>query len=61
MWLGGNNFGANQKQPTKNELNEENEESIFMATGLNTGLKPDFGLKTSKRGSDNLKGFPTAV
>ena len=32
-----------------------------MATGLNTGLKPKFGVKTAKHGFDNLKGFPTAV
>ena len=32
-----------------------------MATGLNTGLKPTFGLKTAKHGSDNLEGFLTAV
>ena len=32
-----------------------------MDTGLNTGLKPTFGVKTEKHGSDNLKGFLTAV
>ena len=32
-----------------------------MATGLNTGLNPTFGIKTEKHGSDNLKGFLTAV
>ena len=32
-----------------------------MATGLNTVLKPDFGVKTAKHGSDNLEGFLTAV
>ena len=32
-----------------------------MATGLNTGLKPTFGVKTAKHGSDNLEGFLTAV
>ena len=32
-----------------------------MATGLNTGLKPKFGVKTAKHGSDNLEGFFTAV
>ena len=33
----------------------------FMATGLNTGLKPKFGIKTAKHGSDILEGFLTAV
>ena len=32
-----------------------------MATGLNTGLKPKFGIKTTKHGSDNIEGFLTAV
>ena len=32
-----------------------------MATGLNTGLKPTFGVKTAKHGSDNLEGFLTEV
>ena len=32
-----------------------------MATGLNTGLKPTFVIKTVKHGSDNLEGFLTAV
>ena len=32
-----------------------------MATGLNTVLKPTFGVKTAKHGSDNLEGFLTAV
>ena len=32
-----------------------------MATGLNTGLKPIFGIKTAKHGSENIKGFLTAV
>ena len=32
-----------------------------MATSLSTGLKPIFGLKTAKRGSENLKGFLKAV
>ena len=32
-----------------------------MATGLNTGLKPKFGVKTAKHWSDNLEGFLTAV
>ena len=35
--------------------------SRFKATGLNTSLKPTFGLKTAKHGSDNLEGFLTAV
>ena len=55
-------FWRDQKQSTKTELNEVIEENyIFMATGLNTGLKPTFGVKTMKHGSDNLKGFLTAV
>ena len=32
-----------------------------MTTGLNTGSKPTFGVNTAKHGSDNLKGFLTAV
>ena len=32
-----------------------------MTTGLNTGLKPTFGVKTAKHGSDNLEGFLIAV
>ena len=32
-----------------------------MATGLNTGLKPTFVVKTVKHVSDNLEGFLTAV
>ena len=32
-----------------------------MVTGLNTGLKPTFGVKTAKHGYDNLGGFLTAV
>ena len=32
-----------------------------MATGLSTGLKPIFGLKTAKHGSGNIEGFLTAV
>ena len=56
-------FWRDQKKSTKNKLNELNEEenSRFMATGLNTGLKPKFGIKTEKHGSDNLKGFLTLV
>ena len=57
-------FCSDQKQSAKtelNELNKEIEESRFMATGLNTGLKPTLGLKTTKHGSNNLEGFLTAV
>ena len=55
-------FWRDQKQSTElNELNEETEESRFMATGLNTGLKPTFGIKTAKHGSENIEGFLTAV
>ena len=63
MWLGGKNFGATQKQSTKTEPQEVNEEedSRFRATGFNTGLKPTFGLKNAKHESDNLEGFLTAV
>ena len=51
-----------QKQSSEHEVNEVIEEdSRFMATGLNTGLKPTFGVKTAKHGSDNLKVFLTAV
>ena len=32
-----------------------------MATGLNTGLKPTFGIKTVNHGSDNLEGLLTAL
>ena len=32
-----------------------------MATGLNTGLKPTFGVNAAKHGSDNLEGFLTPV
>ena len=56
-------FWRGQKQSTETELNELNEEenSIFMATGLNTCLNPTFGIKAVKHGSDNLEGFLTAV
>ena len=32
-----------------------------MATSLNTGLKPTFGVETAKHRSDNLEGLLTAV
>ena len=32
-----------------------------MDTGINTGLKPTFGIKTVKHGSDNLEGFLTVL
>ena len=32
-----------------------------MASGLNTGLKPTFGLKTKKHGSNNIEVFLTEV
>ena len=32
-----------------------------MATGLNTSLNPNFGIKTVKHGSDNPEGFLTTV
>ena len=50
-------FWRDQKQSTKtelNELNEETEEYGFMATGLNNGLKPSFGIKNAPQ-----RGFPT--
>ena len=43
------------------EVNYEEEDSIFKAAGLNTGLKPTFVLKTVKHESYNLEGFLTAV
>ena len=54
----------NQKQSTETELQDVNEEedySRFKSIGLKTGLKPTFGFKTAKHGSDNLEGFLTAV
>ena len=55
-------FWRDQKQSTETEVNEVIEEnSRFMTTGLNTGLKPTFGINTEKYGSDNLEGFLTAV
>ena len=55
-------FWRDQKQSTEPEVNEViEEESRFMDTGLNTGLKPTFGVKTAKHRSDNHKGFLTAV
>ena len=55
-------FWRNQKQSTEPEVNEAIEEnSRFMTTGLKTGLKPTFGVKTEKHGSDKLEGFLTAV
>ena len=51
-----------QKQSTETEVNEVIEEnSRFITTVLNTGLKPTFGIKTVKHGSDNLEGFLTAL
>ena len=50
------------KKSTEPEVNEVIEEEYkFMATGLNTGLKPTFWIKTAKHGSDNLEGFLTVV
>ena len=55
-------FWGDQKQSTETEVNEVIEEnSRFMTTGLNTGLKPTFGVKTAKHRSDTLEGFLTAV
>ena len=56
------NFWNDQKQSTESEVNEViEEESRFMATGLNTNLEPTFGVKTAKHGSDNLEDFLTVV
>ena len=53
---------CDQKQSTKTEVSQVIEEnSRFMTTGINTRWKPTFGVKTAKHGSDNLKGFLTAV
>ena len=54
-------FWRDQKQSTKPKEIEIEEESRFMATGLNTSLKPTFGVKTPKHGYDSLKGFLTGV
>ena len=55
-------FWRDQKQSTKPEGNEtEEEKSRSMATSLNISLKSTFGVKTAKHGSDNLEGFLTAV
>ena len=46
-------FWRDQNKSTKtelNELNEDTKESRFMATGLNTGLKPTFGIKNAENG-----------
>ena len=52
---------ARPKESIKTELNEEDEDSRFMATGLSTGLKPRIGFKTTKHGSNNIKGFLTEI
>ena len=55
-------FWRDQKKSTEPKVNEViEEESRFVATGLNTGLKPTFWLKTAKNVSDKPKGFLTAV
>ena len=55
-------FWRDQKQSTETKLNEVIEEnSRFISTGLNTGLKLTFGIKTAKHVFDNLGGFLTAV
>ena len=54
-------FWRDQKQSIATELNEENEGSTIMATGLTTGLKPTFGLNTAKNGFNNLKVFLNEV
>ena len=48
-------FWRDKKKSSKTEVNEGIEEnSRFMTTGLNTGLKPKFGIKTEIDGSDYL-------
>ena len=54
-------FWRDQKQSTKPEENEIEEKSRFMATGLNIGLKPTFGLNNVKHGSEDLEGLLTSV
>ena len=54
-------FWSEQKQSTKIELHEEEEDSIFMATSLSTGLNPTFHLNIENHGSENLEGFLTVV
>ena len=49
-----NKFWRDQKQSTKDEWSEEEEDTIFKATILNRGLSPSFGLKTPKHGSNNI-------
>ena len=52
---------ARPKKSTETEVNEVIEEnSRFITTGLNTGLKPKFGVKTARNESDNIEGFVTA-
>ena len=43
-----------------NEISKE-DETIFKAYSLNTGLKPTFSLKTLKHGSEDLEGVLTVV
>ena len=43
------------------DVNEGEEYFRFKATELDTDLKPTFGIKTEKHGSDNLEGFLTAL
>ena len=52
---------CDQKQSTKNELPEEEEDTRFKATSLSTGLKPVFFLKIEKHGSNNIEGFIPSV
>ena len=57
-------FWRNQEQLTETKLqnvNEEEDDFRFKATDLDTGLKPTFGIKNVKHGSDNLEGFLTVV
>ena len=46
----------NQKKPTKPELSDAIG-AILKFTGLYTGLKPTFGVKTANNGSENIESF----
>ena len=55
-------YWREEKKSTKTEVNEVIEKnSRFLTTGLNTGLKPTFGIKGVKHGSDHLNFFLTAA
>ena len=54
-------FWRDQKQSTKTELHETDEHYRFTDNCLSIGLKPTFGINTSKHGSDNIEGLLKAV